>query len=42
MGVDQLSFVSRETIQKLRAFEALVLKWTKKINLVSSGDAQHL
>jgi 16S rRNA (guanine527-N7)-methyltransferase len=30
--------VSRETIDRLRAFESLVQKWTKKINLVSSGD----
>lgn len=42
MGDGQLSFVSRETIDKLRAFEALALKWTKKINLVSAGDAAHL
>ena len=42
MGTDHLSFVSRETIQKLRAFEALVLKWTKKVNLISNGDAAHL
>ncbi len=34
--------VSRETIDKLRQFEALVQKWTKKINLVSTGDAKHI
>ena len=27
--------VSRETIEKLESFEALVLKWTQRINLVS-------
>lgn len=42
MGSEELSFVSRETMDKLRTFEALALKWTKKINLVSSGDAAHL
>lgn len=31
--------VSRETIERLRQFEALVLKWTKKINLVSNRDS---
>lgn len=35
----QLSSVSRETMELLREYEALVLKWTKKINLVSNGDA---
>jgi len=34
--------VSRETLDRLRAFEALVLKWTRKINLVSRNDAAHL
>lgn len=34
--------VSRETMERLRAFEALVLKWTKKINLISKGDADHI
>ncbi|MEP3442574.1 MAG: 16S rRNA (guanine(527)-N(7))-methyltransferase RsmG [Sulfitobacter sp.] len=33
-----LKNVSRETIERLRQFEALVQKWTKKINLVSRGD----
>jgi 16S rRNA (guanine527-N7)-methyltransferase len=30
--------VSRETYDKLRAFEDLVLKWTQRINLVSRSD----
>lgn len=34
--------VSRETFDRLYEFEALVLKWTKKINLVSKGDADHI
>lgn len=34
-----LKSVSRETISDLRLFEALVFKWTKKINLVSAGDS---
>ncbi len=29
--------VSRETLDQLSAFEALVLKWTKKINLISAS-----
>lgn len=37
-----LKNVSRETIDRLRKFEALVLKWTKKINLISKGDAPHV
>ncbi|WP_298858949.1 16S rRNA (guanine(527)-N(7))-methyltransferase RsmG [uncultured Sulfitobacter sp.] len=37
-----LTDVSRETIERLREFEKLVLKWTKKINLVSSGDASQI
>lgn len=37
-----LDSVSRETIEQLRRFEALVFKWTKKINLVSSGDASQI
>lgn len=36
---NSLEYVSRETMERLREFEGLVLKWTKKINLVSSGDA---
>lgn len=42
MDNKHLYFVSRETVEKLRMFEALALKWTKKINLISSGDAEHL
>jgi len=34
--------VSRETQERLRQFETLVLKWTKKINLVSKGDAAQI
>ncbi|MBL4812637.1 MAG: 16S rRNA (guanine(527)-N(7))-methyltransferase RsmG [Rhodobacteraceae bacterium] len=30
--------VSRETYEKLRAYEALVQKWTRKINLISSSN----
>ena len=30
--------VSRETIDRLRAYEKLVIKWSKTINLVSRGD----
>jgi len=33
-----MQIVSRETFDKLRVYEALVQKWTKKINLVSAGD----
>lgn len=31
--------VSRETYERLQAFEALVRKWTQRINLVSRADA---
>ena len=34
--------VSRETLELLKEFEELVLKWTKKINLVSSRDASQV
>tara|TARA_R110002073_G_scaffold125585_2_gene270154 strand:- start:122 stop:754 length:633 start_codon:yes stop_codon:yes gene_type:complete len=34
--------VSRETMDKLRAFEQLVKKWTKGINLVSKATVDHL
>lgn len=34
--------VSRETQMRLRAFEALVLKWTPKINLISKRDQDDL
>lgn len=37
-----LKNVSRETIDRLRSFEQLALKWTKKINLVSSNDASQI
>lgn len=30
--------VSRETIDRLRTYEKLVIKWSKTINLVSRGD----
>ena len=36
---DLLENVSRETIEGLRAFEAVTVKWTTKINLVSSSSA---
>lgn len=39
-GVEQL--VSRETIDELRSFERLVLKWNKSIQLVSRGDQKHI
>jgi len=42
MMVNGLDNVSRETLAQLRAFEALVLKWTKKINLVSARDASQI
>ena len=32
--------VSRETLDRLRIFEALVKKWTKAINLVSKSDLE--
>ena len=37
-----VSDVSRETLEKLKAFEALVLKWNPRINLVSKADAAHV
>tara|TARA_B110000977_G_scaffold80851_1_gene108176 strand:+ start:135 stop:746 length:612 start_codon:yes stop_codon:yes gene_type:complete len=42
MGKISLENVSRETIERLREFEQLALKWTKKINLVSAGDASQI
>jgi len=43
MNIDNLlDDVSRETLGDLRAFEALVLKWTKKINLVSAKDSSQI
>lgn len=41
-ALDLKSNVSRETFEMLRAYEALVLKWTKRINLVSKSDTAHL
>ncbi len=37
---DVLGNVSRETMDRLRAFENVVLKWTPKINLVSRQDRE--
>lgn len=37
-----LQDVSRETISRLRSFEQLAQKWTKKINLVSANDAPQI
>ena len=34
--------VSRETIERLRAFEALIIKWNSHINLVSRNSIPHL
>jgi len=34
--------VSRETVERLRRFEALAGKWSRRINLVSSADLPHL
>lgn len=34
--------VSRETLEDFRAFEALVIKWSKKINLVSKRSSQEV
>lgn len=39
MRCSDLENVSRETLTLLREYEALVQKWTKKINLVSNRDA---
>ncbi len=41
-GVPSLPDVSRETIDKLEAFSALVEKWTKKINLISTQSRSEL
>jgi 16S rRNA (guanine527-N7)-methyltransferase len=38
----QLDNVSRETLEKLEAFAALVQKWTVKINLISKTSADDL
>ncbi len=37
-----VSGVSRETMERLEAFEALLLKWQRSINLVSSATLTHL
>lgn len=42
MGGSNLESVSRETLERLHQFEALVQKWTKKINLVSRRDASQV
>lgn len=34
--------VSRETLERLRIFEALLIKWNPKINLVAPGEIQRL
>lgn len=34
--------VSRETMERLRVYEALLLKWQKSINLISSGSLGEL
>ncbi len=36
--VSELLDVSRETLERLRCFEALVAKWSPRINLVSRGS----
>lgn len=42
MSADLIENVSRETMADLRAFEVLVRKWTKKINLVSHRDSAQI
>lgn len=42
MSGDLLQNVSRETVERLRAFEALVQKWNPTINLVSKNDISNL
>ena len=37
-----VSGVSRETMERLEAYEALLLKWQKSINLVSTATLTHL
>lgn len=34
--------VSRETTNKLKAYEALVLEWNKKFNLISKSSEEHI
>ncbi len=38
--IDIESLVSRETLEKLRAYERLVIKWNKTINLIGRADAK--
>jgi 16S rRNA (guanine527-N7)-methyltransferase len=42
LAEDGLKNVSRETVQKLKAFERIVLKWNRTINLVSRGSENDL
>lgn len=42
MEPNSLENVSRETMERLRVFEQLAQKWTKKINLVSAKDASQI
>lgn len=39
---DLAANVSRETLDRLRAFEALLIKWNPKINLVAPGEIPRL
>lgn len=39
---DILADVSRETMDKLRTYEALLKKWNKHIQVVSGADANHI
>ena len=39
---DSLPNVSRETMERIRAFEDLLRRWNQKINLVSPADLSHL
>lgn len=39
---DLMTDVSRETLADLDQFETLVGRWTEKINLVSTGDKDHI
>ena len=41
-GSDSLWIVSRETSERLSIFEALLLKWNERINLVGPSEAAHL
>ncbi len=42
MILAQAMNVSRETMERLELYHALLLKWTARINLVSSGDKSHI